>query len=330
MNRRLHLVVLAVDGSIASAVYGPLEILSSCRMIQETMRHPEPAEITWEVRSPDGESFVASSGFRMPTDGGLEDLPDGSVVFFPGFGLLPPPVLLERLERYRNLQDWLRRQHAAGCVLAAACTGNFALAEAGLLGERATTNWMFAELFEQRYPDIRLDFDTVMVEHDRVISLGGILCGMDLLLVLVERFVSPEVARLCAKFLVIDNRRPSKVPFERQQPTLHQDPMIARAVDWIRDNLHERCSLDDVVAQVPTSKRNLSRRFRETTGESPKAYIQRLRIDRAKVLLETSDLSLERILERVGYADGSAFTRLFRSHTSLTPREYRERFRIRA
>jgi len=327
----LHFVVVAVDGSVASAVFGPLEILQACGAIRTNLGPEHQATITSEILSPEGDTFVSSNGRRLPTDGPLRALPPQSVVFFPGFGVVPPQSLLGKLAAYGFVGDWLREQHERGCILATGCNGNFLFVEAGLMrGRPVTTSWMYAELFRERYPDVELDVNSILIDRNRIVSVGGILCGLDLMLAVIESRVSAEVARLCAKLMLLENRRPSSVPFDKRQAVLNQDPMIRKAVDWIRDNLHGRISVDDLVARVPTSKRNLTRRFRDATGESPKEYIQRVRIDRAKSLLETSDMPVEQIAERVGYADTSAFTRQFSRQTMMTPKEYRNRFQIRA
>jgi transcriptional regulator GlxA family with amidase domain len=328
--RALHFVVVAVDGSVASAVLGPLEILQACGTIRANLGPEHQAKITAEILSPEGASFVSSNGRKLPTDGPLRELPPPSVVFFPGFGVVSPQALVEKLTAYAFLGDWLREQHERGCILATGCNGNFLFVEAGLMrGRPVTTSWMYAELFRERYPGVELDLNSILIDSNRVVSVGGILCGLDLMLAVIESRVSAEVARLCAKFMLLENRRPSSVPFDKRQAVLNQDPMIRKAVDWIRANLHRRISVDELVECVPTSKRNLTRRFRDATGESPGEYIQRVRIDRAKSLLETSNMPVEQIAEEVGYADTSAFTRQFSSQTMMTPKEYRTRFQIR-
>ena len=326
----LHFVVVAVDGSVASAVFGPLEILQACAAIRTHLGPEHQAKITAEILSPEGDSFVSSNGRRLPTDGPVRAVPPQSVVFFPGFGVVSPQTLVGKLTAYAFLGDWLREQHERGCSLATGCNGNFLFAEAGLMrGRPVTTSWMYAQLFRERYPDLELDLNSILIDRNRIVSVGGILCGLDLMLAVIESRVSAEVARLCAKFMLLENRRPSSVPFDKRQGVLNQDPLIRKAVDWIRGNLHRRISVDDLVARVPTSKRTLTRRFRDATGESPKEYIQRVRIDRAKSLLETSDMPVEKIAEQVGYCDTSAFTRQFSSQTLMTPKEYRNRFQVR-
>jgi transcriptional regulator GlxA family with amidase domain len=329
--RGLHFVVVAVNGSVASAVFGPLELLQACIAIRSDLGPEHQAKITWEILSPEGDTFLSSNGHRLPTDGPLKPLPRQSVVLFPGFGAITPAALVEKLSAYAFLGDWLREQHQNGCTLATGCNGNFLFVESDLMqGRPVTTSWMYAKLFQERYPKVQLDLNSILIDRNRVISVGGILCGLDLMLAVIENRVSAQVARLCAKFLLLENRRPSDVPFEKRQAVLSQDAMIRKAVEWIRENLHRRIRMEDLGAVVAASERNLTRRFRGVTGESPKGYIQRARIDRAKSLLETSAMPIAQVAESVGYADASAFTRQFNLEMMMRPKEYRDRFQIKA
>jgi transcriptional regulator GlxA family with amidase domain len=332
MKKKLHFAVVAVDGSITSSVYGPIELVDACRRTQAVRPELEPCEITTEVLSPNGTSFVGSSGYRLPVDRGLEDLPRHSVIFIPGFGFPPADQMPALLEQHAALGAWLKRQHAAGCNVVATCTGNFLLGEADLLPRRkATTHWYYADLFRKRYPHIELDLDTMVFEDERVFSVGGGVCGLDAAaLTVVERWVGKEVARLRTKMLALESRRPSELHYEKRQAAVHNDPLIARTVTWIRGNLHARFTIEELLRQVPTSRRNLTRRFKMETGEALQTFIQRLRMERAKLLLETSSLPIEQIVEQVGYQDTSAFARQFKRHTQLTPNLYRQRYRLRS
>jgi len=298
-------------------------------MIAQNMSYMEEAEVSSEIITVGGGSFVSYSGHPLPADSDLKDLADDSIVFFPGLGIVPPEKLPQCLSDHQTELKWLRRQYDRGVTIAAGCNGNFVLADAGLFqNKKATTSWMYFESFKQRYPEIELDTDSILLEHDRVISYGGSVCGLDLILGLVEKHVGKELARLCTKFMLTENRHPSKVPFDTQQPALDSDPIVSDAVDWIRGNLQNKMNIDDILEQVPTSRRNLVRRFKQTTGDSPQEFIQKMRVDRAKTLLETGSLAIEEIVERVGYQDNSSFTRLFRRHTNFSPKEYRDQYRI--
>jgi transcriptional regulator GlxA family with amidase domain len=329
MNDRLHFCVVAVDGCLASSVYGPIELVQTCAKLLTGLPELAPCDITTEVLSPDGRPFSSYAGYLQPVDGSLKDLPPRSVILVPGFGVPVVSRLTECLDRHRPLGEWLKRQHLAGHVIAAVSTGNFLLAEHDLLPTRkATGYWLYAEFFRERYPHIELDVDTVVVEDDGVFSISGLACGLDAVLTIVERFVGQEAARLCAKLVGIETRRPSELRYERRQPMVHHDPLVDRAVKWIRGNLHARFTVNDLLREVPTSRRSLSRRFKLETGEAMQAFVQRLRIDRAKLLLETSALPIEQIVDRVGYQDKSAFSRQFKRHTQLTPHQYRQRYSL--
>jgi transcriptional regulator GlxA family with amidase domain len=325
--RRLHFVVVAVERTLASAVVGPIELVQLCKQLQTTLPEIEPCEITAEILSPDGQPVVSTYGYRLAVDGPLRDLPTGSVILLPGFGLPRPDNVPGLLEQHAVLGRWLQQQHAAGHTIVASCSGSFLLAEYGLFRSgRATTYWPYADLFRQRYPRLELDLDALIVSEERLFSLGGAVCGLEAVLLIVERFAGKELARLCTKMLVMESRPPSELRYERRQPTVYNDALIQRIVSWIRDNLHTRLTVDDLLRRVPTSRRSLNRRFKLETGEGIQAFIQRMRIERAKLLLETGSVPIEQIVERVGYRDASALARQFKQHTGLTPQQFRRRY----
>src|SRR5262245_22848307 len=164
MNRKLHFSVIAVDGCITSAVFGPIELVVGCGRLQVSVPEVERCAITAEILSPDGQPFIGSAGYRMPVDGALRDLPPGTVIFIPGFGLPPLSEMPALLERHAPVAKWLKRQHQAGCSVVATCTGNFLLGEADLLPRRkATTHWYYADLFRERYPQVEVDVDALLV-----------------------------------------------------------------------------------------------------------------------------------------------------------------------
>ena len=329
MTRKLHFAVVAVDGTLASMVFGPIELVQACSKLQAGLPELEPCAISTEILSPDGEPFLSSSGYRLAVDGRLRDLPPESVIFFPGFGVPMADRLPGLLEQYAPIGEWLKRQHDSGSTIAASCTGNFVLAENDLLRRgKATTYWLYADLFRERYPHIELDLDASIIEDVRVFSVGGVVCGLDGVLAVIDRFIGREFARLCTKLLVLENRPPSELRYEKRQVAMHEDPLIEKAVDWIRCNLQSHLTVGDLLQRIPTSRRNLSRRFKLETGESIQAFIQRLRIDRAKLLLETSNTPIDRIVEKIGYRNPSAFARQFKRRTKLTPTQYRQRYSL--
>jgi len=322
-----HITLLAFDECLASAVIGAKDLFGAANMIAAQLDARAAVPFQTRLVSPDGAPVRAAGGYWIQPDGALADAPPAQAIVVPGISVVERDVLVCALERLQPLSGWLRLQHRGGSWIAASCTGSFILAEAGLLeGRRATTTNWFAELFEQRYPAVRLDRDVPLTAGDRIACGGGAFSYVDLTLYLVEQLASRELARACARYVVMDNRRGAKAPELIRHHARTYDPLITKADRWIRANLKRKIGVQDVAAHVAVSMRTLMRRFRDSTGESPQGYLQRIRLEAAKALLANSRLRLDQILERIGYHDDSAFRRLFKRRTSLSPREYRQRF----
>ena len=209
-----------------------------------------------------------------------------------------------------------------GVHIAAACIGTFVLAEAGLLdGEVATTTWWLAPMFRQRYPSVQLDDTRMVVKSGRVMTAGAALGHMDLALALVRQ-VSPELAALTAKYLIVDSR-PSQSAYAIVDHLNHTDPMVERFETWARARLGQAFSLDDAAQSLATSKRTLARRMREVLGKTPLSYFQDLRVERAVHLLKTGNQNIEHIATQVGYADGVTLRTLLRRRLGRGLRELR-------
>ncbi|MGM0768420.1 MAG: GlxA family transcriptional regulator [Pseudomonadota bacterium] len=241
-------------------------------------------------------------------------------------------VRAERLEQTlapsKPLHGWLRSALERGAVLASVCTGSFVLAEAGLLENQiATTHWRAAPLFRSRYPHLRLEEEHLVVDNGQIVCAGGATAFVDLCIYLVERFASPAVALACSKMLVLDGRRTEQTPYMAfYSQKAHQDGAIRKAQGWLEQHYAETLTIDDVAAVAGLGPRTFKRRFKDATGETPLGYLQHLRIEAAKHLLESSREQTARIIWSVGYEDASSFRRLFKRTVGCTMEQYRKRF----
>jgi transcriptional regulator GlxA family with amidase domain len=280
-----------------------------------------------QLLSADGAAVRSISGDRLTVDGAISSAPPAQLILVPGISVIDPDILRAALARLQPVSCWLREQHANGSWIGATCTGVFLLAESGVLdGKRAvTTNW-FTKLFAQRYPAVRLDDSGAIVTSERIACAGGALSYVDLSLYLIEQLAGRELARACARYVVMDNRRGAQPPELIRHHASTYDSLVTKADHWMRANLRRDIQIKDVAAHVAVSMRTLVRRFKESTGSGPQEYLQRLRLEAGKALLANSKLRLTQILERIGYQDDGAFRRLFKRHTNLSPREYRQRF----
>ncbi|MGF6242999.1 MULTISPECIES: GlxA family transcriptional regulator [Paraburkholderia] len=216
----------------------------------------------------------------------------------------------------------LRAWRSGGARVAAACTGTFVLAESGLLdGGEATTTWWLSPLFRQRYPKVNLDAHRIVVPSGGALTAGAALSHLDLALWLI-RNNSPELAALVAKYLVFDTRL-SQSAYAISDHLSHSDPLVERFDRWVRDHLGTAIALDVVADALATSPRTLTRRLNAVLGKTPIEYIQDLRIERAVQLLKTTRLTVDRIAEQVGYADGHTLRTLLRRRIGKGVRELR-------
>jgi transcriptional regulator GlxA family with amidase domain len=197
------------------------------------------------------------------------------------------------------------------------------MAESGLLDrQHATTTWWLAPLFRKRYPDVVLEESSMIVKSGRFVTAGAALSHMDLALWLV-RSVSPELASLTAKYLIVDSR-PSQSVYSLTDHLIHSDPLVQHFERWARARLAQGFSLDEAAAAVACSKRTLARRMESVLGKTPLAYFQSLRVERAVHLLKTSDASVDQIAGRVGYRDGTTLRILLRRRLGLGVKEIRK------
>jgi transcriptional regulator GlxA family with amidase domain len=221
--------------------------------------------------------------------------------------------------------------HAQGAQMYSSCGGSLVLAEAGLLdGQEATTHWVYEPVFRKFFPDVKLRMDRILVQngpgHDLVCG-GGASSWQDLALLLVSKYGSTEEAIRISKQFLYQWHRDGQLPYASMvQNVNHGDGVILKCQDWIAQHYQRQDIIAELVRQSGLPKRSFDRRFRAATGYSPLAYVQTLRIEEAKQLLETSSTPIEQIGREVGYEDAASFRRLFRRLTGIGPGDYRRKF----
>jgi transcriptional regulator GlxA family with amidase domain len=263
-----------------------------------------------------------SQGLGVPVQAVGSRTPDCVVV--PALGVKMPVPLEAALARpdVRDASAVLRHWAHRGATMTAACIGTFVMAESGLLDhQRATTTWWLTPLFRRRYPSVLLDESNMIVQSGRFVTAGAALSHMDLALWLV-RGVSPQLAALTAKYLIVDSR-PSQAAYALADHLVHSDAIVQRFETWARARLTRGFSLDEAARAVGTSKRTLARRMQSVLGTSPLSYFQSLRVERAVHLLRTTGASVDEVATRVGYADGVTLRALLRRRLKLGIKEIR-------
>lgn len=223
---------------------------------------------------------------------------------------------------------WLLDRHARGTVLASNCGGSFALAATGLLsGRPATTHWFFAEEFRQRFPDVRLEPDRMVIDEGDIITAGGLMAWTDLGLRIVERLLGPSVMMETARFLLIDPSGREQKNYASFAPKLtHGDEPILKVQHWLQSRATGAVAVAEMAGVAGMEERTFQRRFKAATGMTPVGYVQHLRVGKARELLEFTRRTVDQIAWGVGYEDAAAFRKLFHRITGLSPQDYRQRF----
>ena len=224
--------------------------------------------------------------------------------------------------------EWLTELHSTGVIVSSVCAGAFLLGETGLLSKRkATTHWGYVEDFEQRFPDVDLDVDRIIIEDGDIVTAGGAMAWTDLGLRMVDRFLGSQVMNEAARALLIDPSRREQCYYSAFSPNLtHGDAAILKVQHWLQKTEARVIDLSTLASCAQLEERTFLRRFHKATGMTSTEYCQRLRIGEAKDFLQFSLTPVEQIAWKVGYSDVSAFRKIFKRIVGLTPSEYRRRF----
>lgn len=230
-----------------------------------------------------------------------------------------------------QLIPWLHEQFQKKAEIASFCTGAYLLAVAGLLnGKRATTHVNAVHEFKKQFPEVLLEKDEVVTDDDGIYTSGGATSSFHLMLYLLEKFCGREMAVKASKYFAIDPDRKRQSHFASFVPVRHQDRIIASAQEQMEKVFFEINTVDELIKDLPVSKRNFIRRFKMATGNTPLEYLQHIRIEASKKILENSNASITEVMYEVGYSDAKAFRKLFKRIVGLTPRAYKKKFEINA
>jgi len=225
---------------------------------------------------------------------------------------------------------WLIQQYRAGAEIATFCTGAFLLAATGLLnGKMATTHVDACNGFAMAFPEVKLRSDKTLTEDGRLYTSGGATSTFHLLLHIIEMNCGRDVAVRAAKIFAIDINRDNQSYFSTFSPVRnHNDELVASAQQKIESRYSDAETIEEIIKDIPASRRNMVRRFKQATGMTPIEYLQQTRIEAAKRLLEQTGQQMTEIIYNSGYNDPKAFRKVFRKAVGMTPSEYREKFQM--
>jgi transcriptional regulator GlxA family with amidase domain len=232
-------------------------------------------------------------------------------------------------ENNKLLIDWIAKQYKQGAEIASMCAGSFMLASTGVLaGKTCSTHWALSENFKELFPDVNLQSDQLITDENGVYTNGGAYSFLNLLMYLVEKFYDREIAIHCAKYFQVDLDRNLQAQFSIFNGyKKHKDDAILRAQNFLEENYQEKMSIEKLSSDLNLGRRNFDRRFIKATGFTPLDYLQRIRIEAAKKMFETTRKTASEIMYEVGYNDAKAFRDVFNRVTGLSPLDYKSKYR---
>lgn len=323
--------LVAVPAASAAVLYGMHEVLAAVGTLWDelTGQQTDGRKMVPQIVARSTKSFRSNLGVPVAPDYSFRQSGHSDIVIIPDLDLSPTGAN----QFDQEALEWLREQYSQGSIVCSVCTGAVMLAEIGLLDDvEATTHWSAAQFFEAHYPTVRLCPERILTpagpEH-RIVTSGGSASWTDLLLYLVARFSGPDEARRIAKMFLFGDRGDGQLPFATiARPRQHDDSVIADCQTWIANHYEQPNPVASLITHSGLAPRTFARRFKGATGYTPIEYVQTLRIEEAKQLLESTDEPVEDIALEVGYDDSGSFRRLFKRLTGISARRYRQRFQV--
>ena len=326
----LKVAIVGVPEVTASTLYGLFDLFSSPgRDFQFiTTGEPGPQRMQPVIVGRTRQRFVAANGITVVPHHDFDDCPQPDIVCIPDFFVNPGESVAGLFEPEAR---WLKRVHERGAVLASACSGAVLLGEAGLLANcDATIHWGYVKTLTNNYPGVNVKLQQSLVlsgEAQRIVMAGGGSSWQDLALYLIARHVGLKEAIEVAKVYMLQWHDLGQKPFASLMSFRQtNDALINRCQVWVAENYATPSPVAAMIEVSQLPERSFMRRFREATGLTPLDYVQALRLEEAKQMLETGDQAVEAIANEVGYEDASYFGRMFRRKVGLTPAQYRLRF----
>lgn len=317
----MDIVILGYADCLGQGFIGAADLLLMSRRMLKSTDRPEPYRVV--TASYDGKPIRDGFGRTHPVDASFAALDSCAAIIVPPFlcscdDPMPPAADLNAAA------GWLRRQHAMGAIVAGSCNGVFLLGEAGLLdGRRCTTTWWRHDDLRARYPRADIARGASLMEDRRVVTAGGPLSWIDLSLRVIRELCGAEAAKKAADFTVVDTAPSTQTIYVPPGHLTASNPFVLEAEHIVRKAGKALVTSPMLAQALNVSERTLHRRLKEATGETPKSFIDRVRFEATRMLLETTQSSVKQLASACGYTDETSFRRAFRRYAGMTPGAYR-------
>lgn len=321
LMKHISILIPVGDGSLVN-IEGSHQIFNEVNAVLSRMGKPPLFKV--QLVGIQKEATMKKGLFTIHPDVLAKDVEHTDLIIIPAIHGNKNKVLEENAE----FIPWLVKQYQQGAGIASLCIGVFLLAGTGLLkGRKCATHWVEAENFRNMFPDVDLVPDKIITDEQGIYTSGGAYSWLNLIIYLVEKYAGREMAIICSKLFGIQIERDNQSAFMIFMPQKqHEDDLIKKAQDYIEKNYQEKITVDELASSLAISRRNLERRFKKVTYNSIVEYVQRVRIEAAKISLEGNRENVNEAMYKAGYTDIKAFRSVFKKLTGLSPLEYKNKY----
>ncbi len=320
----MRVVIPVFKSCVSASVVGMMDMLKLTENFYNHLPHKKKKWFSVELVSIDKGKTVHNNGFEITCDATLANCGKADLVIVPAIvGDLPALI-----KEHNTFIEWLKAQHKKGTVLCSTCNGAFFLAATGYLdGKEATTSWFASNDFIAMFPKVKLMDEKIIVDNGKTITGGATLSFQNLCIYLIEKYYGKEIGNYAAKMFLVEKGKHSQLTysiFSAQKS--HNDEEILETQGFIENNAAEKLVVSKLAENSAMAERTFIRRFKNATGNTPSEYIQRVKVELAKKLLENDKTSVKEICYETGYEDQSYFRNIFKKYTGLTPVDYKKQF----
>ncbi|HYD21554.1 MAG TPA: helix-turn-helix domain-containing protein [Flavipsychrobacter sp.] len=319
----MKVAVLNYEGVVTTSVTGPYDMLAKVGMVSKALN--VASKENFEVDIVNSSNLAGNLPFYVVGNKTVNNRKQYDLVLVPAMDF---DVIEKTLQNETGLMKWIAKQYHNGADVAAMCMGTFMLAATGLLeGKRATTHWMGAPFFRKLFPGVTLEDAKVIVDEGRLYTSGAAYSFTSLMIYLIEKFGGRDIALAMSKVFMIqvhDTGQNAFSIFNLQHQ--HGNTEISNVQKHIERNYRSKLSVNGLAEHFNMSERTFIRKFTAFTGNTPLEYIQRVRIEAAKKLLEKGKDTVEEVAHETGYEDFSSFRNIFKRFTGLSPKDYKRKY----
>jgi transcriptional regulator GlxA family with amidase domain len=317
-----HISILVPKGAILGSLEGSRQLFSQVNEFFKAKGQPPLFKV--QLVGLTKETPVSGGLFTVNTDLLIGDIEKTDLIIIPAID----GEINGAIEKNKDFIPWIVKQYKEGAEIASLCLGAFLLASTGLLkGKKCATHWLAENDFRRMFPDVSLVTEKIITDEHGIYSSGGAFSYLNLILYLIEKYAGREIAVLSAKVFAIELDRENQLSFTIfQGQKEHEDESVKKIQEFIENNFQEKITIDQLASMQAIGRRNLERRFKKATSNTIVEYIQRVKMEAAKISLESSRENINEVMYKVGYTDNKAFRTTFKRITGLSPIQYRSKY----